>query len=58
MFPGVWHEETLDSIRAITQGEEMPAVGYDSDDDPQVLVNKRVEVGVYNTSIALGCCTF
>lgn len=40
----MWHEETLDSIRAIIQGAEMPALGYDSDDDPQVLVNKRVEV--------------
>lgn len=40
----MWHEETLESIRAVRQGEDMPAVGYDSDDDPDVLLNKRIKV--------------
>lgn len=40
----MWHEETLASIRAVRQGEDMPAVGYDSDDDPHVLLNKRIKV--------------
>lgn len=40
----MWHEDTLASIRAVVQAEDMPALGYDSDDEPQVLVNKRVEV--------------
>eukprot|EP00752_Nemacystus_decipiens_P004045 g3704.t1 len=44
VFPGMWHEETLASIQAVLRGEDMPAVGYDSDDDPEVLVNKRIKV--------------
>lgn len=40
----MWHEETLTSVEAILRGEDMPAVGYDSDDDPEVLVNKRIKV--------------
>lgn len=40
----MWHEETLASMQAVLQGEGMPAVGYDSDDDPEVLVNKRIKV--------------
>lgn len=43
MFPGIWHEETLASVQAVLRGEEMPAVGYDSDDDPEALVNKRIK---------------
>lgn len=45
VFPGMWHEETLASIQAVLGGEDMPVVGYDSDDDPEVLVNKRIKVG-------------
>lgn len=44
VFPGMWHEETLASIQAVLRGEDMPAVGYDSDDDPEVLVHKRIKV--------------
>lgn len=44
VFPGKWHEETLASIQAVLRGEDMPAVGYDSDDDPEMLVNKRIKV--------------
>ncbi|CAM9482017.1 unnamed protein product [Scytosiphon promiscuus] len=40
----MWHEDTLASIRAVIEGEDMPTSGYDSDDDPQVLLNKRVKV--------------
>lgn len=42
--PVMWHEETLTSIRAVLAGEDDISVGYDSDDDPTVLVNKRVQV--------------
>eukprot|EP00903_Cladosiphon_okamuranus_P019913 g18301.t2 len=44
VFPGMWHEETLASIQAVLRGEDMPAIGYNSDDDPEVLVNKRIKV--------------
>ncbi|CAM9400941.1 unnamed protein product [Hapterophycus canaliculatus] len=40
----MWHEDTLASIRAVVEGEDLPASGYDSDDEPQVLLNKRVKV--------------
>lgn len=40
----MWHEETLASMQSVLRGEDMPAVGYDSDDDPEVLVNKRIKV--------------
>lgn len=40
----MWHEDTLASLRAVLEGEDLPANGFDSDDDPQVLLNKRVRV--------------
>lgn len=38
-----WHEETLASIQAVLQGGDVPSSGYDSDDDPQLLVGKRIQ---------------
>lgn len=38
-----WHEETLASIQAVLQGRDVPGSGYDSDDDPESLVNRRIQ---------------
>lgn len=42
--PYAWHEETLNSIRAVLRGRDISSRGYDSDDDPKSLINKRLEV--------------
>lgn len=39
----MWHEKTLASIRAVFNGQDVPSTGYDSDDDPRVLLGKRVQ---------------
>lgn len=39
-----WHGATLANIRAVLEGQGVPSTGYDSDDDPAVLVGKRIAV--------------
>lgn len=50
-----WHEETLASIQAVLQGRDVPSSGYDSDDDPELLVGKRIQARRTVCSTALYC---
>lgn len=39
-----WAEATFANFEAVLAGSPLPLPGYDSDDDPEVLVSKRIEV--------------
>lgn len=39
-----WHGATLANIRTVLEEQGVPSTGYDSDDDPAVLVGKRIAV--------------
>lgn len=61
--PVPWYETTLESLAAIASGEEVASVGYDSDDEPEALVNKRIKVrrckyqnNIYGVLFCSGAC--
>ncbi|CAM9113487.1 unnamed protein product [Discosporangium mesarthrocarpum] len=39
-----WHCVSLQNVQALARGEDIPIPGYDSDDDPHLLVKKRIQV--------------
>lgn len=47
MCPVAWHETTHDILLAILSREDLPPHGYNSDDEPEVLVHTRIEVSRY-----------